>query len=164
MIKDSVSYNPETGKFLFKYNPHKPTGWNTRFAGKEAFTCVASNGYLMGRVDYTRYIAHRVAWLLHYGEWPNGHIDHINGDMIDNRICNLRDVTISQNMWNSKIGSNNTSGYKGVCWSKKEGKWVAHIQRFGKMKRLGCFTDKDAAYAAYCKASEEMHGEHGRVA
>lgn len=46
------------------------------------------------------YKAHRVAWLLYYGEWPKGQIDHINGIKDDNRIFNLRDVTPKENQKN----------------------------------------------------------------
>lgn len=156
-ISETIRYDPKTGKFWWLPNPKKPKTWLNRFAFNEAFTTVDIQGYLYGRVSYKRYIAHRVAWYLHYGHWPVGQIDHINGNIKDNRIENLRDVTISQNQWNRKLNANNTSGYKGVCWSKKDGTWVSHITLNGKVKRLGCFSSKEEAAKAYSEAADKLH-------
>jgi hypothetical protein len=90
-------------------------------------------------------------------------IDHIDGDGLNNRRCNLRLATKAQNAHNSRVRSDNKSGYKGVSWNKKAGKWVAQIQINTKTKYLGLFTTPEDAYAAYCKASAKFHGDFGRV-
>ena len=51
------------------------------------------------------YPTHRLAWLMAYGVWPSGDIDHINGDRQDNRLCNLRDVSHSRNLFNRQAPS-----------------------------------------------------------
>ena len=72
-----------------------------------------------------RLMAHRVAWAIYYGVWPTGMIDHINGDGLDNRICNLRDVTHKENARNSRRKATNKSGCSGVMRDKHKKKWVA---------------------------------------
>ncbi len=70
--------------------------------------------------------------------------DHINRNGLDNRRCNLRLATASQNGCNTGKRKDNTSGYKGVCWDHK--KWRAYIRVNGKRIHLGLFDDiKDAA-------------------
>jgi len=87
------------------------------------------------------------------------HVDHINGNGLDNTRPNLRLATTAQNNANSRKRSDNTSGLKGVYWDKRDGKWKAQISVSGKNIHLGYFTDKDEAYAAYRAATEKHHGE-----
>jgi hypothetical protein len=90
---------------------------------------------------------------------PELHIDHINGNGLDNRKSNLRVVSRSQNMWNSRKPCTNSSGYKGVCMDKEKGKWVSHIKKHNKQMHLGYFNTPEEAYEAYCKAAKELHGD-----
>ena len=89
--------------------------------------------------------------------------DHIDGNGLNNRRGNLREVTHAENQRNRKPGVNNTSGFKGVTFNKASAKWRAFIKLDGKRKFLGAFKTPDAAAAAYATASAEMHGEFGRV-
>jgi hypothetical protein len=88
-------------------------------------------------------------------------VDHINHDTLDNRKVNLRVCTTAQNSMNKVKSSNNTSGYKGVCWHKGEGKWNARIKIHRKLIHLGSFICKEEAARSYNKASEKYHGEFG---
>jgi len=92
------------------------------------------------------------------------HVDHRNGDGLDNRKSNLRLVTRSQNMSNRRVNQNNTSGFKGVSWNKRKSKWQSQIQQNRSRKRLGYFHTPEEAHAAYCEASARLHGEFGRTA
>lgn len=74
--------------------------------------------------------------------------DHINRDKLDNRCVNLCPATRTQNNYNSKIRSDNTSGVKGVTWDKVNNKWVAQLQQFGKNKKIGRFSSIEAAQEA----------------
>lgn len=90
-------------------------------------------------------------------------IDHKDGDGLNNRRSNLRHVTRNQNSFNQKTPKNNTSGYKGVSFNKKRGKWVSSIGVSWKKRQLGYYATAEDANAAYCKASAEFHGEFRRV-
>jgi hypothetical protein len=90
-------------------------------------------------------------------------VDHINGNTLDNRKCNLRICTTEQNNINHCIQKNNTTGYKGVRLDKRSGKYEARISLNRKRKQLGTFDTAEEAYRAYCNASKEYHQEFARV-
>lgn len=121
------------------------------------------NGYITTKV-YSRYFAcHRLAWAHYYGEWPNGHIDHINGNPSDNRIVNLRVVSDQQNAFNRKAWATNKSGFKGVTWKPRIKRWVANIHINNQQTHLGCFDTPEEAHAAYMAAAREHFGEYARA-
>lgn len=95
---------------------------------------------------------------------PSGvETDHINGDALDNRRCNLRLVTTAQNQFNSRTVVTSTSGVKGVSWHKADAKWHARIRHNGVRHYLGAFDSLETARIAYAGASAELHGEFGRL-
>ena len=161
-VVDAVVYDCSTGLFVWKYRPDMSNSWNARFAGKQALN-IDSDGYKSGRINYRIYQAHRVAWLIHYGEWPDGQVDHINMVRSDNRIDNLRLATRSENAMNRGKQNDNTSGYKGVSWHKSSGKWQAKIKKNGKCIYLGTYHDVLEAHLAYCRAVHDVHGQFARI-
>ena len=90
-------------------------------------------------------------------------VDHINGNTYDNRKSNLRIVKHINNMKNLKMYKNNTSGYQGVCWNKRDGKWYSYIQVDNERINLGKFTDKNKAIAIRKQAEEKYFGEYNRA-
>lgn len=120
------------------------------------------SGYIHLCIHRHSYLAHRVAWLLSYGQTPETQIDHVNGNRSDNRLCNLRSATRFQNGQNTRLSSINTTGFKGVI--RHRGKYRADIRVQRKRIHLGYFETADAAYAAYCDAAYLYHGEFARVA
>lgn len=95
---------------------------------------------------------------------PNGAIvDHSDMDGLNNKRENIRLSTRSQNAYNQPLLERNTSGYKGVCWHKGAGKWMARISADGNHKYLGLFDDPKKAHDAYCQAAKDAHGEFARV-
>jgi len=123
-----------------------------------------SNVYALRSTEIKgKYIGFRMHRVL-IGAPDHLHVDHINGDSLDNRIENLRLVTNHQNCFNRKINSNSTSGLKGVTWNKKDQRWRAQIRFDGEKIFLGNYKCPNEAYAAYCKASADLHGEFGRIA
>jgi|DEB0MinimDraft_6_1074348.scaffolds.fasta_scaffold38978_2 hypothetical protein len=114
-------------------------------------------------LDKTKYLAHRVIWLLMTGQDPGDNlIDHIDGNCYNNRFSNLRLANRYQNGCNRKKHSNNTSGLKGVSWHKTLKKWQAYITVNSERICLGYFKAKEEAYAAYCEAARRLHGEFAR--
>jgi hypothetical protein len=89
--------------------------------------------------------------------------DHINGDGLDNRRCNLRPATHHQNGANQRIRIDNISGFKGVYFRKGRGYWVAQIGVDGKTIHLGHFDNRVNAARAYDTAALEHFGEYARL-
>jgi len=167
-LKSLVRYDAKTGDLFWL--PREPASpyvktWNTKHAGQKAFCTVTTYGYVKGYIYNRPYHAHRVAYALYYGQWPQGHIDHINGITSDNRIANLRDVTRQENQRNLRRSVSNTSGITGVGWCKITNKWKAQIQADKIRKHLGVFERFEDAVAAR-KAAECLHGfhpNHGKI-
>lgn len=95
-------------------------------------------------------------------------VDHINRDLLDNRKCNLRVATVSQNACNrkqatlTKTGRAPASPLKGACWNKNSRVWQASIRVGGKQVYLGSYKTDQEAHEAYCKAAKEHYGEFAR--
>ncbi len=87
-------------------------------------------------------------------------VDHINHDTLDQRKCNLRICTVSQNNSNRQMQTNNTSGYKGVDWSKSHKKWRARVGIGRASRCVGYFSTATEAAIAYDAAAVEYHGVH----
>lgn len=85
--------------------------------------------------------------------------DHINTDTLDNRRCNLRVCTNSENMRNCRK-KNNTSGYHGVSWDKSKKKWVAQIGFQWLHIFIGRYNDIKEAGRAVDKKAKELYGEY----
>lgn len=152
---------------LFHYDP--ATGLFTRLVRQghthpgEIAGGLSEKGYVRIYIDGRKYRAHRLAWLYVTGEWPENEIDHKNTDRSDNRWDNLRPATGAENSRNRRTPSNNTSGFKGVFWQKREKRWHAVIDLNGKRVVLGRFLTVEEAHAAYARAAQEHYGEFSRA-
>lgn len=157
-VRKLFDYNPATGDLIWKEyrSPNARPGMIAGYVDTQF-------GYRVIRIGRL-YLAHRLAWLHYYGEWPLQFIDHINGDGFDNRIANLRDVTRQENALNSGTRKTNHSGFRGVSLYKPNGKWRARINLNGKEKSLGYFKTKELAVKAYEVAAKEVYGEFQRKA
>ena len=87
--------------------------------------CMDSKGYFIVRIAGALFKAHRVIFAMYHGRWPEGDLDHRNGDRADNRIRNLRVADRSQNMWNRKAHVTSKTGVLGVC--RAGSKWRAQM-------------------------------------
>ena len=85
-------------------------------------------------------------------------VDHIDGNSLNNRRCNLRSCTTAQNICNQRP-KGGTSKYKGVCFQKRENKWKAKIRFNGKGIHIGNFDEEIDAAKAYDKKANELFGE-----
>jgi hypothetical protein len=152
-LRELLDYDPGTGVFVWRMK-------KARASAGDVAGFSTSHGYFAIKVDGHRCYAHRLAWLYVYGEWPVDHVDHINGNGEDNRICNLRDVprTINaQNMRRAHADSRH-SKLLGVSSSHSlKNPWAAHISINGKLRHLGHYPTQELAHAAYLDAKRAHH-------
>jgi hypothetical protein len=152
-ITQFLKYDPDSGLFTWyrisKSARHIKIG---DIAGH-----INSHGYIQIKFFGRKYQAHRLAYLFMTKNYPEIEVDHINGLRHDNRFCNLRLVSHSENCHNIQMPRHNTSGYVGVSWHKKAQKWAAVIRLNGKSRHLGLFTDPEEAHRTYLKAKAELH-------
>lgn len=144
----------ERARQLLTYDP--TTGELRRSNSGAIAGTVRADGYRQVSIDGRLYRAHRVAWLMHTGAWPEMEIDHINMDRLDNRFANLRDVSHAVNKQNEKHARKGSrSGLLGVCaWRNK---FKAQIRTGKKNQCLGVFETPADAHAAYIKAKRRQH-------
>lgn len=150
-IMSKFSYDPETGDITRK---------SSRYQAKIGENpCKIRGGYLFLDIKNHSFFAHRIAWVLFYGRWPKKIIDHINGIGTDNRMCNLREATHSQNQGNIHAKPRSKTGYRGVGYSRNGQKFVARINLNGKLIHLGTFDTAEIAYEKYKQEAREKFGE-----
>jgi len=157
LISDLLHYDPETGLFTWKVK-RKGTNGVGSIAGK-----TDTYGYVQITIDGNVYLAHRLAWFIMTGKWPENEVDHKDTIKNNNKWENLREADDSQNGANRNIYSNNKSGIKGVCWHKASNKWLAQIRKNKKCMHLGLFSDINDAAKAYEKAAKNLHKNYHRV-
>lgn len=159
-VRQILDYNPETGILSWKYRENAIPSWNNQNAGKPT-GWKNTNGYLIITILNKSYRSHRLAWIWMTGKWPLFDVDHINRNKTDNRWCNLREATRSENHANRKMQHNNKLGYKGVHLHKP-GKYRAQIRIKGKSKHIGIFNTAEEAHEAYVAEAKFLYGEFAR--
>ena len=151
-----LNYNPDNGKFI---NLTDRTA-NNSLAGQEAGRS-RPDGYRVLNVDGSRYYAHRLSWLYCHGRFPDGFIDHIDGNPANNKLSNLREATRSNNQANR--GSQNGRLYpKNVHWNKRAKKWAVNIGHQGKLHYFGLYSSVAEAEAVAKSNRKKLHGEFAR--
>ena len=147
--------SPDTGFVIWRSSPAKCVKIGSLVGVKRP------TGHLFVQIDGKAIALHRIVWAMHYGSWPDGMIDHINRNPEDNRICNLRTASKSQNAANiDKPYTNNKTGYKGVSFCKQTNKYRASISFERKWHHLGLFETPELAHSAYILASSKYNGEY----
>jgi hypothetical protein len=152
-LKSRLHYNSETGIFTYLKQIN-----NTIKIGDIAGT-LKPHGYISISINNKLYYAHRLVWLYVYNKLPENTIDHINGNRCDNSLTNLREASKLENNRNSKINKNNTSGIKGVYYSKRNKNYVAQITLNYKTYYLGSFKNIHDAEALAIKSRKEHFQE-----
>ena len=137
-LQQAFEYDPKTGLFTHKLRP-SPRVKIGQVAGS-----LNRHGYIQIRFNYYSYLAHRLAWKMHYGVDPKDLIDHKNRKRTDNRIANLREATALDNRLNQE-----SKGYQ-----ERHGKFAARINKGKSYCWIGTFDTPEEARAAYLT---EMH-------
>ncbi len=162
-LKKQLSYSKETGIFT-RLVSNTPTVSVGDVAGSKETHPETGKTYVRVRVNNKRYLAHKLAWFYSYGKWPTNLIDHIDGDSTNNRIDNLRQASPQENCRNRRMPVNNTSGFCGVVWHKRDHVWQASIRLGGNVKKhLGCYRHIGDAIKARKEAliNYGFHRNHG---
>ena len=119
---------------------------------------IDKDGYAVLKFRGASFLAHRLAWFYVHGFWPKEYIDHKNGDPADNRLCNLRESTNSENQQNLKARRENTAGkLLGTAWHKRKRKWIARIGIGRERIFLGYYPTAEEAHEAYLSAKTDIH-------
>ena len=154
-----LAYYPVSGKLV----------WKERWSNRSAHTKVGEEagsenctGYRVLDVHWNderqAFKVHRIAWFLFHGEWPQGVIDHVNRDPLDNRIVNLREATRSENSRNAKLRSDNKTGHRAVWAAGDRFRAVVYLPGGGR-KHLGYYDTAEEASAAVEGARAAIDGE-----
>lgn len=128
-----------------------------RFGGRH------NKGYWHGTLLGKRYLEHRLVWLYHHGEWPKDQIDHIDGNKLNNRLNNLREVSNQENQFNRKSVKDSSSKYKGVSWYPKYNKWLASYRLDKKKYFIGYYETEIEAAKAYDEAVADHQHKYKKV-
>ena len=151
--QEMLNYDPSTGVFTWRKKP------NRNIVVGSIVGSYDKDGYLETRLDREPLKIHRLAWFYVHGVWPDGDIDHKNGIRADNRIDNLRDVTASENQCNRHTGRPNKSGFRGVVYHSKTGRWTSRLMVKGKSYSFGYHDSPQEASVLYEAAAKELKGE-----
>jgi len=131
------------------------SNWQARLSDRSTYACRS----FRDNERQTTFSMHRVLM-----DAPIGlEVDHIDCNGLNNRRSNLRVVTRSQNMCNTRPSIGGASELKGAIYHKARRKWVSFITLEKKTLYLGIFATPEEAHAAYCEASARLHGEFGRT-
>jgi hypothetical protein len=149
-LREMLSCDPLTGHMHWRISISKR-------ARGQAAGCESRGRWLI-RIDGNNYFRSRLVWLHVHGVWPDAEIDHIDGDRLNDRLENLRDVSRTVNQQNiyRPSKSNKSAGARGVS-QERPGKFFARIRHNGVSKRLGTYATPEEASAAYLRAKRELH-------
>ena len=156
ILREYLDYSTQTGQFTWRKKVARKV-----VVGRRAGSLVKRSQHRQLKILGTVYPEHRLVWLWVTGEFPKGHIDHINHDELDNRFCNLRDVTQAVNNQNLSLRCDNTLGVTGISIDKrlKTNKYIAELTIAGKRVFRKGFPTLDDAIAAR-KEQEKLYGFH----
>lgn len=140
--REGVGYDPETGIIIGRQG--RPVGSINKV-----------NGYVMTHFDKRTVYVHRLAYFIMTGTWPEGDMDHVNGNRTDNRWSNLRVATRQQNLFNKR----STRELPKNVYRHSSGRYRVKMQVGGATRHFGYFDDLEAAEFVASLVQERYHGE-----
>jgi hypothetical protein len=148
-LQELLHYDQATGAFTSNSYPQRKSG---------PLGSINGRGYRHIRLDGKSYQMHRLAWLHVHGHFPDGMIDHIDGDRMNNALANLRVVTPSENLQNQRHAhADSLTGLLGVDFHKAKGRYRARIRIGGRQQDIGHYACPVAAHQAYLDKKREVH-------
>ena len=112
-------------------------------------------------INKKHYKTHRLVYLMFHGYMPK-EVDHIDNNPLNNSIENLREATRSEQLCNTRIKANNTSGFKGVSWDKSRNKWIVTVTKDKKTVYTSRFKDLELAQLVAIEARDKYHNSFAR--
>lgn len=150
-----LTYNPHTGIFHWKVDRGKMKAGSVAGGPQQK----NKKKYVQIVIDGKHISGHRLAFVFMTGSLPQGEVDHIDGNGLNNAWQNLRDVNHKTNTKNLCRRSDNTSGCTGVSWRASRNVWRAYIKTCDGIRNLGSFKRLEDAITAR-KMAEVKHGFH----
>lgn len=152
-LHELLECDPQAGRLTWKQSKGRQA------RGSQAGCLHKALGYVCITIDGVSFGAHRIVWAMAHDRWPKDVIDHINGDRSDNRLANLRDVSVQVNTQNrSKARSCNASGYLGVSCIRSTGRFSSSIKGpDGRVRHLGTYASAEEAHSAYMREKLVLH-------
>lgn len=150
--RDWLNYHPEQGIFTVKAIRRQQ---QKQSIGDECGSIV--DGRYQIKTGGKKYSRARLAWFFAYGIFPDGVIKHKNGNVLDDRIENLEETTRIERIRSVATNKRNSTGFSGVSFHKKSGKYSAQITVNGKSMYLGLFDDPSEASKTAMLTKEVMH-------
>ena len=144
-LEAALDYCPSTGVFRWKVSNGR-----ARICGGQAGRRLPS-GYLTVKLGGLTVYLHRAAWQMVHGAPPEQYIDHVNGDPSDNRIANLRDVSQTENLRNTRKARGVLLGV-----AKFRGKFKTEIRVGGRKKHIGVYATAEEAHVAFMAARQAL--------
>lgn len=161
-LSELFTYDPMSGILTWKTRPRQHfisykgwAVWNANNAGNRAGN-LRPNGYRRVLVDGVSFPEHRIIWKLVLAVDPPETIDHVDRNPSNNKWSNLRTANHTEQKWNMRIRTDNTSGYRGV--SRSGNRWLARMFN----RHLGCFATREEASAVYENIARKLHGKFYR--
>ena len=159
-LREVFEYRPDEGEIYRR---------SSRWRGKKGEKAggITPAGYRFALVDGLSYQVHRIIWKMHYGTDPINHIDHKDSDTTNNRIENLREATVSENLCNQRLRRDSKTGVKGLSYSTERNRvkrWRAVLMIRGRYVQVGRFHTKEEAVGALNEARDRLHGDFSRAA
>lgn len=155
-VREMFSYDPADGVLRWRLDR------SPKARAGAPVGCIHRSGYLVTLIRRKNYQVHRLIWAFVYGCWPPEHVDHVNGVRSDNRLQNIRACSPSENGRNKGRQVNNTTGFKGVSFCSREGRYQTTCRVNGRKKWIGYFDTPEEASIAYEAFAKRHHGEFYR--
>lgn len=148
-VRRHFSYDHELGILTRLTGRRSGKVVGAKMRGRSGYPCISIGG--------RNYLTHRVVWLHVTGEWPEGVIDHMDGDPTNNRMCNLRSVTQRVNSQNRRAAiERSRTGLIGA-FPYRRGRFYAQIRVDGLVRHIGVFSTAEEAHSAYVQAKRALH-------